>query len=486
MRRGISWNLIGAVSTNGMRVVVIAVLGRALTSADFGIVAAAISVNVILYGIRDVGVGPALVQRKELRAAHRQTAFAVSTYLGFALTAFLIAGAPWIGDLYNIPDSVDVIRGLAVLFALRGVSTTSRMLCQRELRFRAIAIIDAVSFALGSIASMVLAVVGLGPWALVIGYLLEEAIASALYLYVSRPPLAWRVDREAFRELMSFGTGQTISQIAGILATYGDNFVVGHALGAKALGFYTRAYDLIKFPSTVFATIVGNVLFPALSQLQDDRARLAQTFRRVMFVNALVLLPASALLVVLAPEAIRILVGRGWDEAIVPFQILAITMLLRTTQKLGAIVAQAAGRVNAIAIAYVVYMVFVIGGAAITIRWGIAGVSVSTAIAIIVVSAECSYLAMRVSGLGLGGFAGAHVPGLALAALVAGISVPGAALARAHGHGAALTFAVVGGASVIACAGVTLVALRRGWGDFGWLADEVGRLRRRRSRRAGV
>ena len=48
-RRGMSWNLAGAVVTNGLRLVVIAVLGRALSSKDFGIVAAAISVNVVFY-----------------------------------------------------------------------------------------------------------------------------------------------------------------------------------------------------------------------------------------------------------------------------------------------------------------------------------------------------------------------------------------------------------------------------------------------------
>lgn len=480
-RRGISWNLAGAIATNGLRIVVIAVLGRALDSRDFGIVAAAVTVNVVLYSIRDIGIGPALIQRRTLELGHITTTFAVSTYLGIALCALLIIGAPLIGDLWSIRESVGVIRAMAVLFVLRGIATTSRIMCQREMNFRAIALIDACSFALGSVLSMILAVLGAGPWALVCGYLLEEAISMLMYLVVSPPRVSLRIDVSRFRELMSFGTGQTISQIAGILATYGDNFVVGNRLGAAALGYYTRAYDLIKFPSAVFASIVGSVLFPAFSRLQDHREQLAVSFRRVLFLNALVLLPASAVLIVVAPEAILLLVGPGWDEAILPFRILSISILFRTSQKLGAMVAQAKGRANAVAVAYVIYMICVIGGAAITIQWGIVGVAVSTSVSIIVVCSESCYLGMREAHVPFRTVLAAHVPGVILALVVAAVSIPLSSLLRAVHASSSVTFAAVFTVSIAACVACLLLYWRgrREDADLTWLRQEVLRLKQR-------
>jgi PST family polysaccharide transporter len=481
-RRGISWNLLGAVSTNAMRVVAIAVLGRMVTSEEFGVVAAAVSVNVILYSIRDVGVGQALVQRKHLEPDHFTTAFAVSLYLGLGLALGLLLAAPLIARLYHIPESADVIRVLGGLFALRGVSATSRMICQRELQFRAIAIVDAVAFAVGTIASIGAAVAGLGPWALVIGYVVEEALSTTMYLWVSPPRWSLAIDRARFRELMTFGTGQTVAQIAGILATYGDNFVVGNVLGARALGNYTRAYEWIKFPSTVFASIVGNVLFPAFARLQDQKAQLALSFRRVTFINALVLLPASAALIIVAPEAIRVLVGPGWDAAILPFRILAMTMLLRTNQKLGALVAQAAGAVNAVAVAFIVYMAVVVGGALLSIRWGIEGVAATTSIAIAVVCTWCMALAIRVSQIPVREVLGAHAPGLGLAALVAAVAWPLAHVLRATAIPGPALFVVVMVAAVAVCLGAVAILVRRGGGDFAWLATEIRNLRRRKGR----
>ncbi len=480
-RRGVSWNLAGAVATNGIRIAVIAVLGRALDSRDFGIVAAAISVNAILYSVRDIGIGTAIIQRDELDDEHLSTGFAASTYLGIAVSLLLVLGAPIIASLYGIESSTDVLRVLAVLFTLRGISMVSRANCKRKLNFRAVALIDTGAFLAGSATSMVAAVLDMGAWALVSGYIVEEVVSTVFYLWVAPPPrYTLRIDRGRLRDLLSIGVAQTVSSITGILATNGDNFVVGRKLGAEALGYYTRAYDLIKLPSLVFTNIVGNVLLPAYSRIQDDRPRLAANFRRMTFVNALLVLPASAALIVLAPEAIRILMGAGWDRAVLPFQILSLTMMLRMTHKLGGIVGTAAGKISAVAAASTFYMIQVVVGALIAIRWDIVGVAASTALSIAVASVLCSWVAIRASGLRASALLGAHLPGLFLAILVAVALRPAAEYLRHAGVHFSIVFVVLAVASVVICLGVVAVWLARGRGDFAWLKTELGRFRRRR------
>jgi len=477
-RRGISWNLAGAVATNGMRVIVLAVLGRALSSSDFGIVAAAVSVNTIVYSIRDIGVGPALIQRDQIDNAHLTTAFAVSMYMGFALSGILVLAAPLIGETFHITGSVNVIRALALLLLVRNTAVTSRMMCRREMNFRLIAVIDTTSFMAGSVVSLVAVAVYGGPWALVAGYWVEEVIATALYFVYQPPKFSFAIHLRQLRELLSFGIGQTITAITMVIATYGDNVIVGHVLGTTALGYYSRAYDLIRFPSMVFEAVVGSVLFSAFSRLQRaDRDGLASNFRRVMFVNGLLLLPASAALIVLAPEAVRLLIGPGWDEAVLPFRILTLAIVMRTNQKLGAVVAQAAGAVNAVAISFTIYAIAVVGGAAIAIRWGIPGVACSTALANTILCIECCFLAMRVSGLGLRSVLGAHVPGLALSALVVVIGWPLASVLRSIAP-AAVTFSVVAAAAIVSCITAVVIWLKLARGDFAWLGTELRRLRR--------
>ena len=476
--------MLGAVVTNGLRLVVIAVLGRTLTSGDFGIVAAAVSVNLVLYNIRDIGVGTALVQRKELDPGHVTTAFALSTYLGLGVAAALFVTAPWLADLFNMSESAGVLRVLGLLFALKGVSTTSRMMTQRAMEFRSIALIETFAFAMGSIASMACAIGGMGPWALVVGYVVEELLLTVLYMTSHPTPISLRIDGARLRELLGFGTRQTWGQIIGILGNNGDNFVVAHSLGTDELGYYARAYNLITIPAAVFSNVVGSVLLPAFSKFQDDKARLADNYRRITFLNALVLLPASAAFIVLGPETIRILMGKGWDHAVLPFRILTVSMLMRTSQRLGTIVATAAGAVGAIAIAYTIYFLAIVGGAAIAVRWGIAGVATSTAIGLVICNLGTSIPALKVSGLRTRDMLAAHVPGLVVAALVAIATWPVTHALRAAHLPSPVVFAV----SALVAIGVSLAAvaawLRRGSGDFPWLGEELARVRRRFHRRA--
>jgi len=488
-RRGISWNLVGAAVTNTLRLVTVVVLGRVLDSRDFGVVAAALSVTVLLQNVRDLGLGPALVQRAALDRAHVATAFAVSLYLGLGIAALIVLAAPLIGALYHIEESVDILRALGVIFfALRGVSAVSIVLCQRAMDFRTIALVDAGTYTAGTVVAMACALRGAGPWSLVAGYLTEEALAAALYLYLRPPAASLRIGRAALRDLLGFGAGQTVIQLAGILATYGDNFVVGRTFGPAALGYYTRAYDLIKLPSAVFGNVVGNVLFPAFSRLQGDKARLASGFRRVIMVNALVLLPASAALIAVAPEAIRVVMGERWDAAVLPFRILAISMMMRTSYKVAAMVASAAGAVGAVAAANVVYMVCVIAGATLSVRWGIEGVAATTALSLVVVYVHCSYLAMQVSGVPARALLGAHVPGLLLAAVASAAAWPAVWALRAAGAPAALSFAAIAVLGIALALGATALWLRaaapRG-GDAAWLREELARVGRRLFSRLG-
>lgn len=466
-----------------MRLVSVAVLGRVLTPHDFGVVAAALSVLLVLHQVRDIGIGAALIQRQELDREHIAVGFAFSFYLGLVLAALLVVLAPFVGALYGIHESIGVLQALGALFVLRGLSTVPLMICRRAMNFRAIAMIDAATYAAGTSVTIALALGGAGPWSLVGGYLVEEALSGILYIYVTRPPFSLRLNRARLRDLLGFGVGHTLIQVANILAVHGDNFIVGRSLGAGQLGLYARAYELIKLPAAVFTNVVGNVLFPAFSKLQHDRDRLASGFRRATLANALLLVPASAVLVVIAPEAIRVVMGTQWEAAVLPFRILSLTMLMRTSYKVGATVASAAGAVYPVAVANAVYMVAVIGGAAFSIRWGIPGVAASTATAIVIVYLHCSYLGMQFANISAREFGFAHVPGIVAALVATAATWPAAAVLRSAELPAGVVFGAVTALGIVASGLVVLAWTRTDHVDARWLRDELSRVVRRKAKR---
>jgi len=132
-------------------------------------------------------------------------------------------------------------------------------------------------------------------------------------------------------------------------------------LGIEALGVYGRAYQMLVFPVNLFSTTMSTVLFPSIAKFQDDIPRLARAFRRATAVIALVYLPLSIVLIVLAPEIVAILLGPNWHDVILPFQILAVGLLFRAN-KVNLVVAQATGAVYKRAWREGIYGLFVVIG----------------------------------------------------------------------------------------------------------------------------
>ena len=124
-------------------------------------------------------------------------------------------------------------------------------------------------------------------------------------------PVRPSLNLRASRDLLSYGFGHSLAQVGSLLSQQGDNLVVGRWLGPAALGIYGRAYNLMVMPASVFGRIVNRVLFPVMAQVQDERERLAGAYERVLAIVALMSLPVSAFLWVVAPEFIPVLLGPG-------------------------------------------------------------------------------------------------------------------------------------------------------------------------------
>ncbi len=480
-RQGMVWTVLGSTLSFGLRLAVLAALGRILSKRDFGVIAAAMTVIQFGNTIRDLGVGLALVQRKELDQEHVEAAFTFSVLLGLAIggTTFLLAGP--IGAFYKIPDAVPIVRMLSGLFVLRGVAMVPAFMCRRAMSFRALAIIDLAGYVAGAALSISLALLGFGPWSLAGGYLLETAINVGALVVLSPPPPRLRMHRKHLRDLLGFGVGQSLASIANYFANQGDYMVVGHVLGAAQLGVYQRAYELMRVPANVFSNVAGSVLFSAFAKVQDDPERAGRAMRRATFACALVILPASVGLIVLAPEVIHIVLGPKWAAAVWPFRIMAMSMLFRTTYKLGAIVGRSSGEVFRIAGWQILYAILVIGGALVSVRWGILGVACTTSFGVLVVFLGLTSVALTTTRTRAGEIIRAHlVPAVYM--LLVGAVAWGLATAL---RSAAAPYVVVALATT-AAGGLAFVALaahdvRQGRGDFPWIWETVrGRARRRK------
>jgi O-antigen/teichoic acid export membrane protein len=177
----------------------------------------------------------------------------------------------------------------------------------------------------------------------------------------------------------------------------GDNVVVGRWLGAAGLGFYERAYFLMNLPYTCVANVLSGVMFPALSRAQGDPPALRRAYLLVTQLTAMVAAPAMATLAVAAPHLVPALYGPQWTSAVLPLQILCGVGYLRALYHLGGIVAQSAGRVYGELWRQIVYAALVLSGSLLGMSFGLAGVALGVAVAIVYMFFASGQLAIDVT-----------------------------------------------------------------------------------------
>jgi O-antigen/teichoic acid export membrane protein len=478
-------------SGTGVQVVVqllaIMALGRLLTPAEFGLMGAA---TVVIAGsqiVSQIGVGPAIIQRKVLEPVHLRVAVTLSFTLGTLLGSLVWFGAPAIAGFYRMPELEPILRAVAFLFPLDGLNTVAKALLTRELRFRQYVAYDAGSYIVGYAAvAVLLAWLGFGVWALVAAQLAQVTLRAIVMYLGARHPLRPSFDVAAAKDLLSFGFGHSMAQVGQLLSQQGDNLVVGRWLGAAALGVYGRAYNLVVMPATAFGRIVNRVLFPVMAQVQDERDRLANAYERALAIVALLSLPLSGFLWVVAPELIPIVLGPAWGAVVLPFRLFSISLLFRMSSKISDACTKAAGEVYKRALIQFAYAGMVVVGAIVGQRWGVGGVAVCVSLAMGINWLSMAQLGRTVTGLDWGRFTRAHVPPALLAVVIAAAATLSAEASRSAHLGALPVIVVAGLVALLAGAAAAWLSPRVFLGPHGAWAWREGEALLRRKARAGA
>jgi PST family polysaccharide transporter len=385
--RGFVWSFGGGLGQAVLSIASIVLLSRLLTPVEFGAAAAAALVVGLAAVLSQVGVGPALVQRKDLTDDEVSAAFVFSVGLSACLALALFLLTPFFNQVVGLPPADSLLRLLSVSLLLLGLAAVPTGLLQRQLRFRAMTIVDLLAAGPGAIGvSLVLAVLGFGAYSLVWGAITSAMVTAVGYGLLARPPLkavgpasVWR----SVRPLLGFGTAYSVSQLGNWLALNADNLVTANLLGPGPLGIYNRAYRLLSEPANVIGGAADKVLFPALAKVRTDELRLRNAYLRATSLVALVAGPLSVLLLVLAPELVLILMGSRWSEVVLPLQIFALVLVPRASYKISGSLTRATGAVVGGAWRQWIYAGEVLVGCTIGTRWGVTGVAVGASVAII-------------------------------------------------------------------------------------------------------
>jgi O-antigen/teichoic acid export membrane protein len=353
------------------------ILSRALSPADFGLVDMIVSVTGIIDQLKDFGLGTALIQRPQVSDRQINALFWISTAIGTALTLVTAACAPLIAAGYGRPELLQLTLALSLSTLLGALSLQQQALLKRELRFGALSIIEVACTAAGIGAAILAALAHWGPWALVVRQLVRLSVQAVL----TWGWCSWRPGRPAgaseLGELLRFGGHLSGYQVLNYMERNLDNILIGRFAGARALGFYSKAYELMRLPLTAINAPIATVAVPALSRLMDSPQRYRTAYLSVTRLLLIATVPLGPLMIFSASVLIPLVLGPDWAGSVPILQVLALALfvkpLLFTTSWLFISQARTADMFRWGVIGSVIALVsFLVG-----LPWGALGVAIS-------------------------------------------------------------------------------------------------------------
>ena len=341
---GVAWNFIEKILIRGVSFFIGIILARLLSPSDYGLIgmlAVFISIsNVFIEG----GLAKALIQRQNCQDIDFSTAFVANVGISLVIYLIMYISAPRIADFYNEPILIDLTRILSLNFILGSFNIVQRAKMMAKVDFKSLAQINVISTIISGLVGILMAYFGCGVWALVGQTLCSTIVLIILFPIYSRWKPSFKFSIASFRQLFGFGSKLMVTGVYSVVLNNISTICIGKFYRSQQLGFFTRASQFSELISTTSYEVIGNVTFPVLSELQNDKSKLVEVYRKSLFFTALIIFPIMILTTLLARPMIIVLLTEKWLPCVVLIQWLCLARMFTPLSAINMNILNAVGR----------------------------------------------------------------------------------------------------------------------------------------------
>jgi O-antigen/teichoic acid export membrane protein len=375
----VRWNALAQLVKLGFYLITSIILARLLQPEDFGLLGMATVFTSLVAVLNDFGLGSAVIQKTELDHKALSSVFIISVGFGVLATVITIFSAHWVAVFYQQEELQPLLYLLSLSFLITSLGQVQLSLQMKQINFKNIAIIETTSVFIGSLISILMAFLNQGVYSLVAQLILTSAIATLLLWLKScwRPSLHFKIAH--LRDVLGYSSGLFGFNILNFFSRNTDYLLIGKFLGAEPLGMYTFAYRLMQFPLQHIAGVVNRVLFPTLSQLQNNNILFRKGYIQASRLIALVTFPMMISVFALAQEIVLVFFGEKWKPSIPIIQALALVGLIQSVGGMVGNIYTAKGKTNWMFYWGLFSSFLTVSGIAYGLKWGVLGVGISYA-----------------------------------------------------------------------------------------------------------
>jgi len=322
------WSFIERFGNQAIQFMFSIIMARLLMPEEFGLIAM-LSIFVAMGNtFVNSGFGQALIQKQDSNHIDECSIFYFNILVALFATIILFFCAPLIADFYDQPELAPMSRVLSLIFIFNALGLVQRTLLNKKLDFKTQLKVSLSASLISGIISIALAFNGFGVWSLIALYLCNDFFNTAFLWFFSswRPSLIFSMI--SLKSMFSFGSKLFIVSLTNSVFVNLHKLIIGKFFSPSALGFYSRADSLYKYPVVIINSVVSQVSFPVFSKIQDDKQRLKNLIRKSLKTITFITFPLMIGFIVVAHPLIEILLTKKWLPSVFYLQLLCIIGML--------------------------------------------------------------------------------------------------------------------------------------------------------------
>lgn len=344
--KGTFWSAADSFLAQGVAFVVGIVLARLLSPEEYGLIGIVTIFTTVMLGVVDSGFSNALIRKKDVTNEDYNTLFLFNLGVSIVLFLILFVSAPWIARFFNQPQLVELVRVMGLILILQALSIVQNTILTKQIDFKTKTKASVISAVISGVIGIALAFAGFGVWSLVAQQLSRQLFYTILLWIFNKWWPKLKLNIESLKYMWGFGWKLLVSGLLDNVWKELYQVVVGKFYSPASLGQYTRSRQYAQLFSSNITSIVQRVTYPVLSEVQDDKERMVNGYRRIikttMFVTAILMISMGAV----AEPLIYCLIGPQWHEAATYLPLICISMSLYPLHAINLNMLQVQGRTD--------------------------------------------------------------------------------------------------------------------------------------------
>lgn len=338
------WKLGERISAQLITFVVSMVIARILDPEHYGAIALVMVFITIANIFVTSGFGNSLIQKKDPDDLDFSSVFFCNLAMSLILYIILFIASPMLARFYDMPILTPVFRVMGLRLIVGGINNVQHAYVSKNMMFKRFFWSTLGGTIISGVAGIVMAYMGFGIWALVAQYMINTTV-DTIVLFVTvkwYPKLKFSFKR--LKVLLSYSWKILFSELINKGYIELRSLIVGKVYSATDLSFYSKGQSFPKLVITNISTAIQSVLFPAMSNVQDDKERVKSISRHSIRINSYIILPLIIGLALVAKPFISLLLTDKWLPCVPYLQVYCLFYCLIPIQTANLQAIKALGR----------------------------------------------------------------------------------------------------------------------------------------------